>query len=271
MLRCMRPIIVIMTLGLLNLAVAQSDIQRLLTFWQNEQWDQLQNALPAVQQKYPNHPSVLFFSALCDVNGDEAYVKYKSGLSRFSPDLMDDGLLKLAQYHQAKGEYALADQYYLTLVRRFPSGLYADDGRYAHCQCLLAMAKKDSGCLCLQQFIREEKRSSLADWAVLDLETLAGETVDRKQIVIEPPANKSERVESFIQVGAYRVIDNAKQYVKQLHEAGFEAQVVEKKVHESKLFAVWIGNFDTPEAAVAYAKKYVIAFAPEYTIVQKNR
>ncbi len=262
--------IVCITLGLSSVVVGQTEVQQLVNLWQNEQWDQLHIALPAVQQKYPAHPTVLFFSALSDINGDAAYQKYKAGLNRFSPDLMDDALLKLAQYHQAKGEYSLADQYYLALVRRFPNGKYADDGYYQHCLCQLAMGKQDSARLCLQKFIREEKRSPLADWAVLDLEALAGGAAERKQVVVEPPALKTERMESYIQVGAYRVIDNAKQYVKKLREAGFDAQVVEKKIRDSKLYAVWIGRFETREAAAEYARKYITAFAPEYTIVQKN-
>jgi len=84
-------------------AAAQPEVQQLMTLWQNEQWDKLQTSLPAAAAKYPDHPNTLFFSALFERDGDAAYQKYKAGWKGLPAELMDDALMRLAQYQQARG------------------------------------------------------------------------------------------------------------------------------------------------------------------------
>jgi cell division septation protein DedD len=105
------------------------------------------------------------------------------------------------------------------------------------------------------------------DWAVQDLEAAAAEPSAPKPVgKVSSPAPS---VVFYIQVGAYRVIANARQYVKKLQDAGFDAEVVEKKAAKAVLYAVWIGPFDGRDKAADFAKKNVAAFAPEYVVVQK--
>ena len=250
-------------------AAAQPEVQQLMTLWQNEQWDKLQTSLPAAAAKYPDHPNTLFFSALFERDGDAAYQKYKAGWKGLPAELMDDALMRLAQYQQARGEFDRARQTYQTLAQRFPSGPLADDARYKSCQCLLAEGKTDSAKSCLIAFILENRKSSYVDWAVQDLEAAAVEPSAPKPVAkVGSPASSAA---FYIQVGAYRVIANAKQYVKKLQAAGFDAEVVEKKAAGAVLFAVWIGPFDGKDKAADFAKKNVAAFAPEYVVVQKSQ
>jgi tetratricopeptide (TPR) repeat protein len=244
----------------------QVEVQKLVTLWQNEQLNLLQSLLPAAVKKYPQNPTSQFFVALFDKNGEPAYTRYKSEMNRFPIELADDGLMKMAQYHQIKGEYGQAADYYKTLIRRYPNSPLTDDARYQRCQCYMAEGNTDSARISLQQFIQSDKRSAFLDWAILDLESLAGEKVLTKPI----PAVTPDLDEFFIQVGAYRMMDNAKQYLKKLREAGFDAQVAEKKVGDKKLFALWIGRFNSREDATDFAKKNVVVFAPDYTIVSKK-
>ncbi|NLP10586.1 hypothetical protein GX408_09345, partial [bacterium] len=208
-----------------------------------------------------------FFSALFERDGDAAYRKYKAGWNGLSAELMDDALLRLAQYQQIRGEFVRARQTYQTLAQRFPSSPLADDARYQRCQCLLAEGKIDSAKSCLIAFIQENRRSSYVDWAIQDLETAAAEpSTPRPAGKVLSPALSAA---FYIQLGAYRVIANAKQYVKKLQAAGFDAEVVEKKTADAVLFAVWIGPFEDRDTAVDFAKKNVAPFAPEYVVVQK--
>jgi len=256
--------IVLLTAGVWG----QTEIRRLTTLWQEEKWDALRVELPAVANRYPDHPTVHFFIALLDRDGDSAYRRFRSGLNRFPADLADDALLKVAQYHQVRGEYNQAAPYFEMLYRRYPSSLLADDARYQFCLCQLAQGKKDSARMCLQQLIRDEKRSIFVDWAILDLESMATPSAAAKPTSVI--GSKPEMGEFYIQLGAYRVVANAKQYVKKLHDAGFDAEVVEKKTSAGNVFAVWVGPLTSKEGAIEFAKKNVAPFAPEYVILKKG-
>ncbi|HPI74259.1 MAG TPA: SPOR domain-containing protein [bacterium] len=248
-------------------AAAQPEVQQLMTLWQNGRWEDLQKSLPAAVAKYPDHPNTLFFSALFERDGDAAYRKYKAGWNGLSAELMDDALMRLAQYQQVRGEFDRARQTYQTLAQRYPSSPLADDARYQRCQCLLAEGKTDSAKSCLIAFIQQNRKSSYVDWAVQDLEAAAAEPHAPK--AVDKVSDSTPSVVFYIQVGAYRVIANARQYVKKLQSAGFDAEVVEKKTADTILFAVWIGPFDSRDKAADFAKKNVAAFAPEYVVVQK--
>lgn len=246
---------------------AQDAIQRLHTLWAEQNLQALQAALPEAQKKYPQHPTVLYLQALLETDGEAAHQYYLNHLNAGTNEWIDDALFKVAQYHQIRGEYNLARKYFLLLSRRYPNSNLADDARYQRCSCFMAESRVDSARRCLDEFLKTDKRSPYVDWAINDLEQLAG--AGEIEPVTAPPVHKPATALYYIQVGAYRIQRNAKSYIKKLHEAGFEAQLVEKGEGDKKLYAVWLGSFKDRDAAVAYGKKNVAAFAPDFTIVQR--
>jgi tetratricopeptide (TPR) repeat protein len=247
--------------------LAQEEVQRLQTLWSEQNLQELKAALPEVKNKYPQNTTVLYMEALLQEDGEVAHQYYLRHLNAGVNEWTDDALFKVAQYHQIRGEYSLARKYFLLLSRRYPTSTLADDARYQRCSCFMAESRIDSARLCLNEFLKTDKRSPFVDWAIGDLEHLASAN---ETIPAPPPAvKKTESKLFYIQVGAYRVQRNAKEYIKKLHDAGFDAQLVEKGEGDKKLYAVWLGSFKERDAAIAFGKKNVAAFAPDFTIVQR--
>jgi hypothetical protein len=246
---------------------AQEEVRRLQSLWSEQNLLELKAAVPEVKKKYPQNPTVLYLDALLQEDGEVAHQYYLRHLNAGANEWTDDALFKVAQYHQIRGEYPLARKYFLLLCRRYPTSTLADDARYQRCCCFMAESAIDSARLCLDEFLKTDKRSPFVDWAINDLEHLAS----ARETIPAPAAavSKKEPHAFFIQVGAYRVQRNARDYIKKLHGAGFEAQLVEKGEGEKKLYAVWVGTFKDRDAAVSFAKKNVAAFAPDFTIVQR--
>jgi tetratricopeptide (TPR) repeat protein len=246
---------------------AQEEVQRLQALWSEQDLQDLKSALPEAKKKYPQNPTVLYMEALLLEDGEMAHQYYLRHLNAGTNEWTDDALFKVAQYHQIRGEYGLARKYFLLLCRRYPNSSLADDARYQRCSCFMAESRTDSARSCLDEFLKTDKRSPFVDWAINDLERLASAN---DSIPAPPPTvSKTDSKVYYVQVGAYRVPRNAKDYIKKLHDAGFDAQLVEKGEGDKKLYAVWLGAFKDRDAAVSFGKKNVAAFAPDFTIVQR--
>lgn len=72
-----------------------------------------------------------------------------------------------------------------------------------------------------------------------------------------------------LQVGAFSVMDNARDLQKKVSDAGYApVRIQEKTVQGKKLFAVWVGGYPTRSSADATGKRIQSELGLSYSIVQ---
>jgi len=254
---------------LASAAGAQSEIKRLESAWKEDRLSEINQALPEAVQKYPNHPTVLFFEAVMNPNAEEAAKIYRRIYSEFkTSEWADDALFHAADYCYARGQYSEARGLYSLLMKSYGQSYWRDDARYLAAQCFWAEGKTDSAQWMFGQLIKNSPRSALADLAVQDLETNSWKVIPEKPSAPPPVAVQADYF--AIQVGAFAVRDNAVSILKGLEKVGYRGEIVEKQVRSRTFWAVWIGQFKDRESAEDYAKRFIIKLTKEYQVVEKK-
>jgi len=183
--------------------------------WQDDQVDSIKNVLPELLKKYPDKVETKFFSAVFESDADKALPFYEALLAkRPNHPFADECLFRLMQFAYAKGTYQAARMKFEKLQKDYPHSP------------LLPMA--------IQLF-----SETLMD-------TLSPVTIksDTTKIV------KSGGRKYALQVGAFSMMQNANELKSKIMDAGFEpVDIIEKKVNGKKLFAVWVGAFDSKNDA----------------------
>lgn len=264
-----------MTVCLLQSGYAQEDIPDLEDLWSEDRLDEIREMLPELVRKYPAEPGVLYFQGLFAQEGTYAFNLYTRVFEKKENNLfIDDALLRIAQFYYIKGKYSQARTYYAWLCQRYPHSNLVDDARYLICQSLIAEERFDSAKDSLEQFIKSSPRSPYVDLAIMDLESIEGwkkqslTATGQKEVVERKP--EPELLYS-IQIGAFRIHNNAKIILNKLSSSGYSGVIIRKKVDDKIFYAVWIGQFATHEAAQDYAKRFVVVFAKNYRIVRRDK
>jgi len=252
----MRLMLVCLT-AIASVVYPQPEIERLERLHREDRFIALEQELPDVERRYINHPTVLYFRALLEEDGEKARDLYSRvyqahGTSKYA----DDALFRIGQYYYARGQYHRARNAFSVLARSYSGSSIKDDSQYLICQSLLAEGKSDSARLFFYTFVRNSPDSPYSDLAILDLEYHLGGAPDLS-VESHPYA---------VQVGAFSKWLNAKKAREKCHESGLDAGIVPIKRSGRTLYAVRIGQFNSREEAARFAMRYF----KEYHIVDRR-
>ncbi|MBC7188363.1 MAG: SPOR domain-containing protein [Calditrichaeota bacterium] len=211
-----------------------------------------QNRLTEIKQRlrdlarqFPNDPTVLFLQGATETEGAQAARYYKRVAEEFpTTAFADDALFRLAEYDFALGLYHSAAQRCLQLARQYPDSPLCDDAHYVRVQCLLARGERDSAAYALEWFLKKYPDSPYARLAALEVASKAGS----QQSV--PTARGQASPEPYsVQVGAFKEKANAEKLARALSREGYQCEVVPKERGRDLFYLVWVGLFQSEEAA----------------------
>jgi tetratricopeptide (TPR) repeat protein len=226
--------------------VAQSsidpDIQRKLELIEKGQSELVRKELPALVQKYPNNPGVMYLQAVLTTNGEEAIKIYQEIVDRFaSSDWADDALYRLYQYYYSIGLYKTADQKLTQLRRDYPYSVYVTGDESA------------------------QKKSPVAQKPAPQPASKDPVTTPPAPVKVpaKPPVAAPTVAGKFaVQVGAFSTSKTAQELRTRFAGDGYEASVITAVVGNKKMYKVWVGAFATD----AEARKCIEVIRTKYNI-----
>lgn len=206
---------------------------------------QIRQRLPDLVRQFPNDPTVLFLQGATETEGARAAPYYKRVAEEFpSSAFADDALFRLAQYDFALGLYHSAAQRCLQLARQHPDSPLCDDAHYVRALCLLARGERDSAALVLEWFLKKYPDSPYAPLMALEVTNKAGNQQST------PAAGGQASPEQYsVQVGAFKEKANAEKLARALGREGYQCEVVPKERGRDLFYLVWVGLFQSKEAA----------------------
>ncbi|MFQ5706971.1 MAG: SPOR domain-containing protein [bacterium] len=216
-------------------------------------------------------PTAMFLGGFIEPDAQKAVEKYKRLLTKY-PDSeeADDALLKVAQYYYSRGLYISARKQYLRLVDHYPSSPYVDDAAYLSAACLFAAEKFETCRKELQDFILHYPRSSFVRVAREDLREIR---LDKNLGLVSSrklrSSNDNSKGKYTIQVAAFTQINNALKQRDFLLKSGLPVEIREKQSRHATVYLVWVGAFETKEAAKAFGENFKKEYGKPYRIVER--
>ena len=227
--------------------------------------------LPAIDQKYPNNPTVMYLKGLLETDGDEA-MKIFSNLYNTHPtsDYGDDAVMKVAEYYYAAGLYVQAANWLKKMPIYYSRSEHIERAVKLFLNSLIVSGHRDTAIFysrvfkrqfptldvdgkinhLLQEFEKSKKQKEQA-------EAQSPEPVEPVDIPVEYKTEVPiDQIDSALdngiyslQSGAYGVLENADQQKINLIIAGFDARITELYRNNKVLYAVRIGYFNSKEDA----------------------
>ena len=256
---------------LLSCLVSQDHLDALIQDVLHGSRDSAAIYLPAIDQKYPNNPTVMFLKGLLETDGDEA-MKIFSNLYNTHPtsDYGDDAVMKVAEYYYAAGLYVQATNWLKKMPIYYSRSEHIERAVKLFLNSLIVSGHRDTAIFYSRVFTRQfpnldvdgkinhllqeyEKSKKQKEQA----KAHSTEPVEPLDIPIEYKAEAPiDQVESALnsgiyslQSGAYSILENADQQKINLIIAGFDARITELYRNNKVLFAVRIGYFNSKEDA----------------------
>ncbi|MCR4437551.1 MAG: SPOR domain-containing protein [bacterium] len=208
---------------------------------------EIKQRLPDLVRQFPNDPTVLFLQGATETEGARAARYYKRVAEEFpTTAFADEALFRLAEYDFALGLYHSAAQHCLQLACQYPDSPLCDDAHYVRAQCLLARDERDSAAYALEWFLKKYPDSPYARLAALEVASKAAS----QQPAPTPTARGQASPEQYsVQVGAFREKANAEKLARALGREGYQCEVVPKERGRDLFYLVWVGSFQSEEAA----------------------
>ena len=256
---------------LLSCLVSQDHLDALIQDVLNGSRDSAAIYLPAIDQKYPNNPTVMYLKGLLETDGDEA-MKIFSNLYNTHPtsDYGDDAVMKVAEYYYAAGLYVQAANWLKKMPIYYSRSEHIERAVKLFLNSLIVSGHRDTAIFysrvfkrqfptldvdgkinhLLQEFEKSKKQKEQA-------EAQSPEQVEPVDIPVEYKTEVPiDQIDSALdngiyslQSGAYGVLENADQQKINLIIAGFDARITELYRNNKVLYAVRIGYFNSKEDA----------------------
>ena len=256
---------------LLSCLVSQDHLDALIQDVLHGSRDSAAIYLPAIDQKYPNNPTVMYLKGLLATDGNEA-MKIFSNLYNTHPtsDYGDDAVMKVAEYYYAAGLYVQAANWLKKMPIYYSRSEHIERAVKLFLNSLIVSGHRDTAIFysrvfkrqfptldvdekinhLLQEFEKSKKQKEQA-------EAHSTEPIEPVDIPIEYQTEAPiDQVESALnsgiyslQSGAYSILENADQQKINLIIAGFDARITELYRNNKVLFAVRIGYFNSKEDA----------------------
>jgi tetratricopeptide (TPR) repeat protein len=190
----------------------EPDIRRRLELIEKGQADAVKAELPALLTTYQNDPGVLYLQAVLTSDGTEAAKLYQNIVDNFpKSEWADDALYRLYQYYYAIGLYKTAEQKLMQLKEQYPFSAYATE----------------------------------------EMPSGGRKTVAEEKPATTKPRGKVQKYASgfTIQVGAFSTMQNAEDLKARFEKEGYSANIFTKELNGTKLYKVWVGEFQTYDEA----------------------
>ncbi|MEO8398835.1 MAG: SPOR domain-containing protein [Ignavibacteriaceae bacterium] len=181
------------------------------------------NGLPALNNQYPNDPSVKYLEGVLQEDGNKAFEIFLDILNRFPKSkYADASAYRIYSYYYALGSYKTAKEYSQKLKKNYPNSSYNK----------LA-----------------ERKIPETDEIIVKADDSANEepqVLYQKNLI----KNKKEAAYKFkIQAGAFSKTENANLLKNNFLEAGYETQIKTKEVGGTTFHVVYVGKFETDDEA----------------------
>ena len=227
--------------------------------------------LPAIDQKYPNNPTVMYLKGLLETDGDEA-MKIFSNLYNTHPtsDYGDDAVMKVAEYYYAAGLYVQAANWLKKMPIYYSRSEHIERAVKLFLNSLIVSGHRDTAIFysrvfkrqfptldvdgkinhLLQEFEKSKKQKEQAEAQSPEPVEPVDITVEYKtEVPIDQIDSALDNGIYSLQSGAYGVLENADQQKINLIIAGFDARITELYRNNKVLYAVRIGYFNSKEDA----------------------
>lgn len=240
--------------GVLLLASAtacgqDADVQKYVAMVGEGRVEEVRQAVPALLERYPNNPGVLYVQALVTKEGAEAARIYQSIVDNFPrAAYADAALYRVYQFYYSLGLYRTAELKLAQLKRDYP------DSRF--------LKKSGQETAALAEEI-DTVRAAVPAPPVVPAPTpqQPAETTPSSR----PPDTTPVTPTAFVlQVGAYGALENAEKQKTFFVERGYSVELI-TKVRDTKTFhVVLVGRYASYEEAKAAGtemkKKYNVNF-----------
>ena len=227
--------------------------------------------LPAIDQKYPNNPTVMYLKGLLATDGNEA-MKIFSNLYNTHPtsDYGDDAVMKVAEYYYAAGLYVQAANWLKKMPIYYSRSEHIERAVKLFLNSLIVSGHRDTAIFysrvfkrqfptldvdgkinhLLQEFDKSKKQKEQAEAQSPEPVEPVDITVEYKtEVPIDQIDSALDNGIYSLQSGAYGVLENADQQKINLIIAGFDARITELYRNNKVLYAVRIGYFNSKEDA----------------------
>ena len=223
--------------------------------------------LPAMEQRYPNNPSLMYLKGLLEINGEEAKTIFaKLYNTHPTSEYGDDAVMKVSEYYYAAGLYVQAAIWLKKMPIYYSRSEHIERAVKLFLNSLIVSGHKDTAIFYSRVFKRQfphldvdGKINNLlldfekADQAKEDASKNLKPEVTTTEIMDETPiatfnTDNSHGIYS-LQTGAYSIRENAESQKINLIIAGFSARINELYKSQRRLYAVRIGHFNSKEDA----------------------
>jgi len=256
---------------LLSCLVSQDHLDALIQDVLHGSRDSAAIYLPAIDQKYPNNPTVMYLKGLLETDGDEA-MKIFSNLYNTHPtsDYGDDAVMKVAEYYYAAGLYVQAANWLKKMPIYYSRSEHIERAVKLFLNSLIVSGHRDTAIFysrvfkrqfptldvdgkinhLLQEFEKSKKQKEQAEAQSPEPVEPVDITVEYKtEVPIDQIDSALDNGIYSLQSGAYGVLENADQQKINLIIAGFDARITELYRNNKVLYAVRIGYFNSKEDA----------------------
>ena len=212
----------------INIFAQGIDISDQLKDIESGKIERAKDALDKFKTKSPNDPSVIFLDAVLTLDGKQALTKYSRLADNYPKSkYADAALYRIYSYYYAEGFYNTAQKFLDRLTENYPDSPYLKT----------ALNKTPEETVSLSPAEKEAKK----------------EPVEDKVKPSEPEKDIPAVVFKYtIQAGAFLVMDNARKLKETFENAGYYADVSEKKVGGSIFNVVFVGKFQTESEAKTF-------------------
>ncbi len=227
--------------------------------------------LPAMEQRYPNNPSLIYLKGLLEINGEEAKDLFtKLYNTHPTSEYGDDAVMKVAEYYYAAGLYEHAAKWLKKMPIYYSRSEHIERAVKLFLNSLIVSGHKDTAVFYSRVFKRQfphldvdgKIKDLLKDFEKSDQEKenakefaskFSAPEVNSIEILDETPLANTKANNTpgnySLQTGAYSVRENAESQKINLIIAGFSARINELYKSNRTLYAVRIGHYDSRENA----------------------
>ena len=227
--------------------------------------------LQTLRKKYRGTAVALYLEALTEPNAVAAVEKYKALATRFPKSkYAPQALMKVAEYYFARGLYISSRRKFQEVVEKYPRSPYVYEARYFALASLCAISRDESCYAELKKYIIENPGSPFLVMAKRDLLALRE---GKKESPPEPANGRTQTAKGryTLQVGAFSQVNNALNLKSYCMKLGLPVEVRESRSQGRTMYLVWVGAFETEEAARLFGEKFKREHGKPYRIVTREQ
>ncbi len=243
---------IFLTSLLLSAQQLDFDLQRVL---QTGSVEGFRAEVQAYIAKHQDTPLALYLDALSQSNAGKAVEKYKQLLARHPNfEYADRAVIKTAQYYFSRGLYVAARKHFLELIENYPGSSLIAEAMYFAAASLYVSGNLESSYAEYKNVINQYPDSPFARLAK---EELQEGSFNGKDAGVLPNVNLANAKGKFaIQIGAFTQVNNALNLKNYCLKLGLPVEIREKKENNTTQYLVWVGAFETREAAENFGNTF---------------